>query len=274
MAKKRDQSSSRPIPHSDSEEKEEGYELLWGLHPVLEILRTAPRQVSEVMIHHPRPVGKLLEIISLARAAGVKVKQDLGRPGKSGSGDGDEQRNQGVTAKVLPFSLLSLDGLITRLGSLAVPPFLLALDTIQDPHNLGAIIRTALAAGVHGVIITKDRSAPLSGTVAKVSAGAVARMDICRVTNLSEALKELKEHGVWVFGTVKDAPSSIFATDFTGPVCLVVGSEGKGIRPLVREQCDHLVTIPMQGGLDSLNSSVAAAVSLFEIVRQRQNPNP
>ncbi|MCF6290275.1 MAG: 23S rRNA (guanosine(2251)-2'-O)-methyltransferase RlmB [Desulfobacterales bacterium] len=249
-------------------EKESGYELLWGVHPVLEMLRDNPQRVSEITIHRSRSGPRIQEIIDLARGAGIKLRFDTPR-GKGPAGDIDGKGRQGVIARVLPFALLSLDGLIERLRSVDGTPLLLALDTIQDPHNLGAIIRTALAAGAHGVIITRERSAPLSGTVAKASAGAVARMDICRVTNLVTTLKRLQKEGIWVFGTVKDGPLTIHQAEFTRPLCLVVGGEGKGIRPLVREQCDYLVTIPMQGRLDSLNSSVAAAVSLYEIVRQR-----
>ena len=259
MAKK----TRRPEP-----EKESGYELLWGVHPVLEMLRDNPQGVSEITIHRSKSGPRIQEIIDLARGAQIKLRFDTPR-GKDRAGDSDGVGRQGVIARVLPFVLLSLDDLIERLRSVGGTPLLLALDTIQDPHNLGAIIRTALAAGVHGVIITRDRSAPLTGTVAKASAGAVAHLDICRVTNLATSLKRLKKEGIWIFGTVKDGPLTIHRAEFSRPLCLVVGGEGKGIRPLVREQCDYLVTIPMQGGLDSLNSSVAAAVALFEIVRQR-----
>ena len=145
----------------------------------------------------------------------------------------------------------------------------MACDTIQDPHNLGAIIRSAHAAGADYLICTRDRSAPLGGTAAKASAGAISRIRISQVTNLSEALVQVKKAGAWIFGAVKDeAAQSIYQTDFNLPACLVVGNEGKGIRPLVQKTCDVLVSIPMSGEIDSLNSSVAAAVILFEMHRQ------
>ena len=148
-------------------------------------------------------------------------------------------------------------------------PKIVACDTIQDPHNLGAIIRSAHAAGVNQLIVTRDRSAPLGGTAAKASAGALAKVQICQVTNLAEALKRLKEAGAWIFGAVKETGArSIYQTDFNLPACLVVGNEGSGIRPLVQRHCDVLVSIPMVGEIDSLNSSVAAAVILFEMLRQ------
>jgi len=247
------------------------FSTVWGVHPIRELLNRDPARISEVVIHHLRPGPKLQEISRLARELGIKVRFDPSGKKISAvdSGVDGELRHQGITATVLPFGLVSLEEMVARSRADSRPPLLLALDSIQDPYNLGAIIRSALAAGVHGVILTKDRSAPLTGTVAKASAGAIAHMQICRVVNLVAALNYLKKEGVWIFGTAKDAPLSIYQTDFSGPACLVVGGEGKGIRPLVREQCDFLVTIPMQGGLDSLNSSVAAAVVLFEIARQR-----
>ncbi len=147
---------------------------------------------------------------------------------------------------------------------------LMICDSLQDPHNLGAIIRSALASGAAGVIVTRERSAPLGGTAAKASAGAMSHIAICQVTNLVAALKDLKNAGFWIFGAVKESEAqSLYATDLTVPSCLVVGSEGKGIRPLVKRECDVLISIPMAGTLDSLNSSVAAAVILFEARRQQ-----
>ena len=167
--------------------------------------------------------------------------------------------------------LLQLEELLDDLEATAaaVAPRLLALDSIQDPRNLGSILRSALAAGFGHVILTRDRSVPVTGTVARTSAGAVAHLKLCQVVNLAETLKLLKERGFWVFGAVVEPEAdSIYQADFSGPVCLVIGSEGKGIRPLVRRQCDHLVTIPMHAPFNSLNASAAAAVLLFEIARR------
>ena len=151
----------------------------------------------------------------------------------------------------------------------AKPPLLLILDSIQDPHNLGAILRSAAAFGVDGVIIPKDRSAPLSGTVMKTAAGTLPLLDICQTTNLAEAMLTLKKAGFWLYGAAGEAATSIFATSFSGPVCLVLGNEHKGIRPLLRRHCDFLLAIPLAAGVESLNVSVAAGIMLAEISRQR-----
>jgi 23S rRNA (guanosine2251-2'-O)-methyltransferase len=165
---------------------------------------------------------------------------------------------------------LTLDALLHKLKYVPGPPLLLALDSIQDPHNLGAIIRSAVAAGVNGIILPRDRSVSITGTVIRISAGAVYHIDICMVTNLVSSIKSLKKNGIWIFGTTKDGARPIYDIDLTLPACLVIGSEGKGMRPLVAKQSDLLITIPMQSSLDSLNASVAAGIILFEIVRQRR----
>jgi 23S rRNA (guanosine2251-2'-O)-methyltransferase len=180
-------------------------------------------------------------------------------------------RHQGVVARLSAASLIELDELLANLTreNGKAKDKIIVLDSIQDPRNLGSILRSALAAGFSRAIITRERSVPVTGTVARASAGAVSRMQICRVVNLAEALTTLKREGFWVFGAVAEAnAASIYTTDFSGPICLVIGSEGKGIRPLVRRQCDHLVTIPMPGSFQSLNASVAAAIIMFEIARR------
>ncbi|MFZ5774832.1 MAG: 23S rRNA (guanosine(2251)-2'-O)-methyltransferase RlmB [Thermodesulfobacteriota bacterium] len=245
-----------------------GDDTLWGIHPVLEQLRLRPRSVREVVIQQGRSGKNLQEIIELARQQGVKVRFLPGQRFPSAPG----KVHQGVLARVAPVSMLDLDSLLDKLGNdPARPPLLVALDSIQDPHNLGAIIRTAAAAGASGVILPKDRSAPMNATAAKSAAGATAHLDLCTVTNLASSLRTLKEHGFWVYGAAGEAAGSLYATRFEGPICLVIGGEGKGLRPLIREQCDHLVAIPMAGSLNSLNASVAAGVILFEMVRQRQD---
>jgi 23S rRNA (guanosine2251-2'-O)-methyltransferase len=191
---------------------------------------------------------------------------------KKYSGPLEQGSSQGVSARItLP--VLTLDELLGKLKNISGPPLLLALDSIQDPHNLGAIIRSAVAAGVNGLILPKDRSASITGTVIKVSAGAAFHLDICRVTNLVSSFKVLKDEGIWIFGTAKDSSQAVYETDLTVPACLVIGSEGKGLRPLVAEHCDIYISIPMQGSLDSLNASVAAGIILFETVRQRKVEN-
>lgn len=245
-------------------------DMLWGIHPVVEGLQKESDRFTEVIIQKDKRGSKIDEIVDLAKRAGVKLMfvENLRL-----SGEGSAQvRHQGVVARITEAPLLDFEDLKEKmLGRIAAkkPTRLMVLDSLQDPHNVGAIIRSALASGAAGIIVTRERSAPLGGTAAKSSAGAMSHIDICQVTNLSRALQELKEIGFWVFGAVKDADAkSIYDVDLTPPACLIVGSEGKGIRQLVKKECDFLISIPMEGDLDSLNSSVAAGVILFETQRQ------
>lgn len=258
----------RPSPDKGAEQGlSPADDLVWGIHPVLELLRSSPELVAELSVQKGRGGLKVEEIVASARRAGVKVRfvERLRLAGMAA------ETHQGVAARRLPAPLFDLDGLLDRLRPEAAgPPLLLALDSIQDPHNLGAIIRSAVAAGVDGVIVTRERSAPLGGTALKTSAGALSRAAVCQVVNLAASLKTLQRRGFWIVGT-SGAPGtpSLYASDLDGPLCVVIGGEGKGMRPLVERHCDRLVAIPMQGGLDSLNASVAAGVVLFEIVRRR-----
>lgn len=238
--------------------------LIWGIHPVLEVLRTNPGLVREVISPGRPGSAKIQEILDLARRRGIPVSNPPRLPLPAGEAP---VNHQGVMARLKEFPTCGLDDLLT-LPALP-PPTLVALDSIQDPHNLGAIIRSAAAAGAAGVIIPKDRSAPLEGAAAKVAAGAMGRIRICRVTNLADSLRQLKEGGYWIYGAEGESGESIHATDLSGKLCLVIGSEGKGLRPLVRQMCDFLVAIPMSGLVESLNASVAAGIMLFEIVRQK-----
>jgi 23S rRNA (guanosine2251-2'-O)-methyltransferase len=247
-------------------------DLIWGVHPVLEALQREPGRVVEVILHREKRSGRIEEIVGMAREKGIKTTFV---PSLRLVGDGaGDIRHQGVLARTSQTALLPFDELVQRFAARVRKgerPRLIACDSLQDPHNLGAIIRSALASGAIGVVLTRERSAPLSGTAAKASAGAISHIDICQVTNLVAALKKIKEAGAWVFGAVKEpAAQSLYATDFHLPACIVVGSEGEGIRPLVRRECDILISIPMAGTLDSLNSSVAAAVILFEAMRQNE----
>jgi len=248
-------------------------DLLWGVHPVLEAMQHHPRRLSEILIQRGRAGTKYQEIIDLARAHSVRLRfvdaDRLGVPGHC--------PHQGVVARQAAIQLLALPDLLASAQDAAEAknslPRLLVLDSIQDPRNLGAILRSALAAGFTSVLLTRDRSAPLSGTVARTSAGAINQLQIGQVVNLAEALKEIREQGYWVFGAVLDPDAiSLYAADLRVPLCLVIGSEDKGIRPLVRKQCDQLITIPMEGDFDSLNVSVAAATIMFEAVRQLRIP--
>ena len=159
--------------------------------------------------------------------------------------------------------------LLRQLDSLDEPAFLLILDTITDPHNLGACLRTADAAGVHAVIAPKDKAVGITSTVSKVACGAAETVPFYQVTNLARCLKELQDRGVWLYGTAGEASESVYKTDLKGPIAIVMGAEGKGLRRLTREACDHLIHIPMKGDVSSLNVSVAAGVCLFEALRQR-----
>jgi 23S rRNA (guanosine2251-2'-O)-methyltransferase len=254
-------------PHPKAEQ------LIWGIHPVLEALKACPQAISEIAIDRDRTGHRLEQILELARKNAIPV---TAFPDKSKTGIrkpaevSEHESSQGVSALII-MPNLALSELLVKLKTVAGPPLLLALDSIQDPHNLGAMIRSAVAAGVHGIILPRDRSASITGTVIKISAGAVFHIDICTVTNLVNSFKILKEHGIWIFGASREAARPIYDADLTVPACLVIGSEGKGLRPLVADHCDQKIAIPMQSSLDSLNASVAAGIILFEIVRQRRS---
>ena len=246
-------------------------DLLWGIHPVFEALEQETDRISEIILVKDRKGGKREDIIEKAKAAGIKINfvAALRLLGENAS----QVRHQGVVAKMSQTSLMPFDDLLDKFEKLVKEgsnPRIIVLDTLQDPHNIGAIIRSAHASGFDGVLLTRERSAPIGGTAAKSAAGAMSHIDICQVTNLAQALQSLKKVGAWVFGAIKDADAqSLYKADLVFPACVVVGSEGSGIRPLVRKQCDVLLSIPMEGQLDSLNSSVAAGVIMFEMMRQR-----
>jgi 23S rRNA (guanosine2251-2'-O)-methyltransferase len=244
-------------------------DLIWGVNSVTEALVANHRSLSEVLVQRGKAGPKFQEIIDLARAGNVRLRfvegDRLGVP--------PHIKHQGVVARQTEAQLLQLDELLEGLEITEESPWprILAVDSVQDPRNLGAILRSALAAGFTSVILTRERSVPLTGTVARTSAGAISHLRICQVVNLAETLKVLQQNRFWVFGTVADPSAmSLYDVDFSLPLCLVVGSEGKGIRPLVQKQCDQLVTIPMQGSFNSLNASVAAAVTMFEVDRQQR----
>ncbi|MFO7761618.1 MAG: 23S rRNA (guanosine(2251)-2'-O)-methyltransferase RlmB [Thermodesulfobacteriota bacterium] len=241
-----------------------GSSRIWGIHPVLEMLKAKPELIQNISIQESRSGEKLAKIIRLARQNQVMISfvKTIRVPNVSG------ENHQGVIAEITEYPVLEEDQFLVRLDSIK-KPFLLALDSLQDPHNLGAILRSAAAAGVDGIILTRDRSAPLTGTVAKISAGALACLTICRSVNLSRFLQELKKKDIWIYGTSGQKGNSLYRTEIRDRICVVIGGEEKGIRPLVQRQCDFDLAIPMAGELDSLNASTAAAVILFEIRRQR-----
>lgn len=240
-------------------------EIIYGLNPVIEALR-GTRKVFELFVVGAGADKRLEKLLKLAREKGVPLrsreKADLSR--LCGT-----DHHQGVALRVEEFRYTELDDLIDRCRASQDKGLLLVLDGVQDPHNLGAIIRSAACAGAHGVIIPRDRAVGITPTVEKSSAGAVETVPVAQVVNIAQTLEELKKEGFWIYGAADNAPGALFRQDFRDATVLVIGSEGEGIRPLVRKKCDGLFSIPMRGGVSSLNASVAAGVALFEVVRQR-----
>ena len=244
---------------------EEREDLIEGRNAVIEALR-AGRALDKIYIAKGETDKTLGHIASKARDAGVVVVEADRRKLDAMS---VTKAHQGVVAVAALREYCSVEDILAVAEERGEAPFVILCDEISDVHNLGAILRSAECAGAHGVIIPKRRSAGLSGIVGKTSAGAVEHMAVARVANLPSAIRDLKERGLWIYGTAADAQSSLWETDFTGPCCIVIGSEGDGMGRLVRESCDFLVSIPMRGKLDSLNASAAASVLMYEVLRQR-----
>jgi 23S rRNA (guanosine2251-2'-O)-methyltransferase len=240
--------------------------LVYGLHAVTAVLERAPERVLELWMAQPRDDARARELRDRAESAGVRV-QVVGAEGLAKLVG--EVVHQGVVAAVRPLKAWDEHDLIQTLGQVTEDPLLLILDGVTDPHNLGACLRTADAAGAHAVIIPKDRSAAVDGVVRKVAAGAAEFVPVATVTNLARCMDMLKERGIWVVGADGEAPQILYAADLKRPLALVLGAEGAGMRRLTRERCDFLVRIPMAGQVESLNVSVAAGVALFEARRQR-----
>ena len=249
----------------ENEQQRPGEGLIEGRNAVTEALR-AGTALDKLYIVRGETDHTLSRIAAQARKAGAVVVECDRRKLDAMS---ETHSHQGVIAAAAAQAYASVEDILQLAAGRGEPPLVVVCDEISDPHNLGAIIRTAECAGAHGVIIPKRRSAGLTAVVAKTSAGAVSYLPVARVPNLTAALKELKERGLWVFGTAADGGTSLYQADLKGPAVLVIGSEGDGMGRLVREQCDFLVSIPMKGKLNSLNASAAAAVVLYEAVRQR-----
>ncbi|OQX27623.1 MAG: 23S rRNA (guanosine(2251)-2'-O)-methyltransferase RlmB [Desulfobacteraceae bacterium IS3] len=239
-------------------------EILYGIHPVLEAIRAARRDFIEICMAKSSP--RLEKLAADAESHHIPVKRISISRLKEMTGT---EQHQGVAARVSPYPFADLSDIFEKADS-AGPRFLLIPDTVSDTNNLGALIRTALCAGVHGMILLKDRSALPTPAVSKASAGAMEHILVTRVTNLVSAIKELKKNGLWVIGTDKAAEQPLFETDLTCPLAFVIGGEEKGIRPLVRQHCDLLIRIPQTGQIDSLNASAAGAVVMYEAFRQRE----
>ena len=238
--------------------------VLFGFHAVGVRLKTAPQSIVEIYFEPTRRDARMRQFVAKAQEAGVRlIEADALRIAKLSGSHG----HQGVAARVEPLPQLhSLDEL---LESLTEPALLLVLDGVTDPHNLGACLRVADGAGVHAVIAPKDHAVGVNATVAKVASGAAETVPYFMVTNLARTLNELKERNIWCIGTSEDAPKTLYEVDLKGPVALVLGAEGEGIRQLTRKTCDELVRLPMKGAVESLNVSVASGVCLYEAVRQR-----
>jgi 23S rRNA (guanosine2251-2'-O)-methyltransferase len=248
------------------QEQQEREGQIEGRNAVMEALR-ANWTLDKVYIASGNTDKGLARLAATARAAGAVVVETDRRKLDAMS---VTHAHQGVIALAAAAPYCTVQDLLNRAKDRGEAPLLVACDEIEDPHNLGAIIRTAEAAGAHGVIIPKRRSVGLTATVAKTSAGAVMHLPVARVPNLPAALRALKQEGLWVFGTAADSQATLYQVDFKGPTVLVIGSEGKGMGRLVGETCDQTVKIPMYGAVSSLNASAAAAVMLYEAVRQRQ----
>ena len=240
-------------------------DLIEGRNAVIEALR-AGRTIDKIYIAKGDVDQTLGHIASKARSAGVVVVEADRRKLDAMS---QTHAHQGVIALCAVKEYCTVADILAIAQARGEPPFVIVCDEISDPHNLGAIIRSAECAGAHGVIIPKRRSAGLTAVVDKTSAGAVEHVAIARVPNLSAAIGELKKSGLWVYGAAAEGASPMWQADLTGPVCLVIGSEGDGIGRLVRENCDFLVSIPLKGQISSLNASAAAAVLMYEVLRQR-----
>jgi len=236
-------------------------DLVFGVNPVRETLR-GTRAVFELFVQSTATDHRLEKILTLAEERGVRVirreRDDLTR--MCGS-----SHHQGMALRVAPYTYSDLDDLIAAVSQAASAGFLLVLDGIQDPHNLGALIRSAACAGANGVIIPKDRACGITPAAEKASAGAVETIPVAQVTNVAKALEQLKLSGYWIYGLSGDAATSLHTVDFSGNVALVIGGEGEGIRPLVARQCDVLMSIPQYGGVGSLNASVAGGIAMFQI---------
>lgn len=234
-----------------------------GRNPVLEAIK-AGREIDKILV--AKGEGSITKIVAMAIANGIVV-QEVERAKLNDISE--THAHQGVIAMAAMHDYATVDDILRRAKERGEAPFIIILDEITDPHNLGSILRTANAAGAHGIIIPKRRSVGLNSTVAKTSAGAIEYTHVAKVSNIAQTIESLKEQGIWFYGTHQSAKTGYTQTDFKGGVGLVIGSEGEGIGRLITEKCDFLLSIPMLGEINSLNASVAAGVLMYEVVRQR-----
>jgi 23S rRNA (guanosine2251-2'-O)-methyltransferase len=241
---------------------------VWGRHPVLELLRGGGRQIDEIAVL-VGAAGPLGQIVALARRSGVKVSF---RTREQLTAMAGSPQHQGVVARVASAEYVDLAALLEVPRSHGQPAFFLVLDQIQDPRNLGALLRTAEALGAHGVVVPKHHAVGLTGVVARTAMGAVEHLRVARETNVVAVLETLKKSGIWVYGGVSNGGTAPWRVALTDPVCIVLGAEGEGLRPLVARTCDGLLTIPMAGQVGSLNVAAAGAILCYEVCRQRSQP--
>ncbi|WP_129599408.1 23S rRNA (guanosine(2251)-2'-O)-methyltransferase RlmB [Anaerophilus nitritogenes] len=236
-----------------------------GRNPVIEALKS-DREIDKIMILKGAE-GSVKKIIGMAKDKNVVIsyveKQKLDQISES-------HAHQGVIAFVAAHKYSDLEDIFKKAETKGEDPFIIILDEITDPHNLGSIIRTANASGAHGVIIPKRRAVGLTGVVAKTSAGAIEYVPVCKVSNIAQTIDALKDRGVWIAGADMDGKKKYHEENLTGKIALVIGSEGKGISRLIKEKCDFLVNIPMKGEVSSLNASIAASILMYEVTRQRE----
>lgn len=241
-------------------------DIIAGRNAVMEALRSQ-RSINKILLQDGAKGGSISEIIAVAKERNLAIefvkaeKLDKMVPG---------MRHQGIVAMVAPIAFQSLEDVFAKAAAKNEPPFILLLDELQDPQNVGAIIRTADAAGVHGILLPKRRSCPLNAVVAKISAGAVEYVPVVQIGNIAQTIEELQERGCWVVGADMDG-ATYYQSNLKGALVLVIGAEGKGLGRLVKQKCDAIVSIPMVGGVSSLNASNAAAILMYEAVRQRRS---
>ena len=245
--------------------KEEYQDQVEGRNAVLELLES-DRDINKIYISDGEKHGSINKIIALAKEKKIIIneisKAKINQMAQT-------ENNQGVIAIVPPFNYCEIEDILEVAKNKKEKPFIIILDGIEDPHNLGSIIRTAETAGVHGIIIPKRRAVAVNSTVSKVSAGAVEHIKIARVNNINETINYLKENDIWIYGTDMNTDKYYYDEDFTGSIAIVIGSEGFGMSRLVKENCDFLVKIPMKGKITSLNASVSAGIVIYEAVKQR-----
>lgn len=243
--------------------------IVFGLHAVRTLLQQRPERALLLMLQKGREDARATELMRIAQSAGIRTEWRDARELERLAGS---EHHQGACLQIRQIGTLGEGALDELLDRATTPPLLLVLDGVQDPHNLGACLRTADAAGATAVIVPRDRAAGLSPTVRKVASGAAETMPLIQVTNLARTLRWLKEREIWIVGADDQAETSLYQAQLTGPLAIVLGAEGTGLRRLTRENCDLLVNIPMRGVVESLNVSVATGVALYEALRQRGTP--